>query len=461
MDKRPGNLTARESSTVTAARVKRASARAAPFWQAKLNGPDEIGPSGAKDASGAKLLEWIWPFSELPSAVLKELASRMRERQFGGGDKMIHQGRRSRHLMIMLDGTAEVHVREGSRRHVIAKLHRNAIVGEMGLLTNAPCTATVTAIGTVRVAAISAKHFRRLAVRYPILGSSLGHLVASRLGQAPIDTLAGKVLHGYRLHRCVGRGGMGIVYEAKRVADGQRVALKMLSHRFAYDFEVQQRFDREIQICRSLQHPNIAQILDHFTGFGTNFMVMEFCGGVTLNEFIELHGPLAENQVRGMVGQLAAALAYIHGNGVCHRDVKPRNIMVLDEQGTIRVMDFGLATSVASCELTQCGCVLGTPRYMPPEQLAGQRVDYRADLFALGCVVYEMLTGNALFDNKDITSQLARPFDWSLPPADQIRPGLSAELYRFLRQTTAINPAKRITDLEEIARCWLQQTGPP
>jgi len=457
----PPDLIPPPPSAVVTARLQRAIATLTPVWQATRHCPDRSDLAGAEDASGAELLSLLWPFSELPSAVLTELAAKMRERLFAGGEEMIHQGSRSRHLLIVTEGTVEVHVQAGSRRHVLARLDRGAIVGEMGLLTGAPCAATVTAVGPVRVAAISAAHFRRLAVRYPILGSCLGHLVASRLGQAPVDTLSGKVLHGYRLRRCVGRGGMGMVYEAKRVADGRRVALKMLSHRFAYDLDVQQRFEREIQICRSLEHPNIARILDHFTAFGTNFMVMEFCAGVTLDEFIKARGPLAEGEVRGITAQLATALAHIHGHGICHRDVKPRNVMISGAREEIRLMDFGLATSVASCELTHCGCVLGTPRYMPPEQLAGQRVDYRADLFALGCVVYEMLTGSALFAGGDVSAVLAREPRWSLPPAEQIRPGLSADLYQFLCQSVAVDPRRRVADLEEIGGRWSQDATKP
>jgi len=460
-DELPPDIIPPPPSEIVAERLERAIARAESLWQAEPGLSDPADLSGAEDASRIQLLASLWPFSELPSAVLLELAARMQEKRFAGGQKMIHQGSRSRHLLIVTEGTVEVHVQAESQRHVLARLQRGAIVGEMGLLTDAPCTATVTAIGPVSAAAISAKQFRRLAVRYPVLGSTLSHLVASRLGQAPVDTLAGKALHGYRLRRCVGRGGMGIVYEAKHLADGRRVALKMLSHRFAYDLDVQQRFEREIQICRSLSHPAIPQILDHFTAFGTNFMVMEFCGGATLDQLVGDRGPLEEDLVRGIVGQLANALAHIHHHGVCHRDVKPRNIMISEEQPTVRLMDFGLATSLASCELTHYGCVLGTPRYMPPEQLAGQRVDYRADLFALGCVAYEMLTAKPLFAEADVATQLVHEPDWSLPLADRIRPGLSTDLYQFLCQTVAVDPRRRVADIEKIGDSWSQRAVSP
>ncbi|MBN2217826.1 MAG: protein kinase [Pirellulales bacterium] len=455
----PMDLVPPPPSEVVAARLQRAIGRAEFLWRFDQDSLDENALQGSENAARVQLLASLWPFSELPSAVLRALSGRMREKRFAGGQKIIHQGSRSRHLLIVIEGTIEVHVQAGSRRHVLARLDRGAIVGEMSLLTDAPCTATVTAVGPVRAAAISAGEFRRLAARYPVLGSTLSHLVASRLGQAPVDTLTGKVLHGYRLRRCVGRGGMGIVYEAKRLADGQRVALKMLSHRFAYDLEVQQRFEREIQICRSLCHAAIPRILDHFTAFGTNFMVMEFCDGVTLDEFIRAGGPLDEQQVRSIVGQLATALSHIHRHGICHRDVKPRNIIISDERGTVRLMDFGLATSLASCELTQYGCVLGTPRYMPPEQLAGQRVDYRADLFSLGCVVYEMLTGMALFGDGDVAMQLLQDPNWSMPPADRIRPGLSGDLHQFLCQTVAVDPRRRVVALEEIGNTWSSRTS--
>jgi CRP-like cAMP-binding protein len=405
-------------------------------------------------ASRVSLLSSLWPFSELPHVVLAGLARQMREKRLPAGRRLIRQGGRGRRLLVVMEGSVTVCVRERSRRHVVARLKPGAIIGEMAALTGARRTATVSATTPVRVALISAARFRRLAIRYPLLNSTLGYLVASRLGHSPVDALMGKILHGYRLCRCAGRGAMGIVYKARHLASGRRVALKMLSHRFACDVEVQKRFDREIEICRSLSHPNFARLLDHFAGFGTHVMVLEYCRGTTLKEHIRRHGPMSEAAVRRVAGQLAAALSYLHRRGVCHRDVKPGNIMIAGEQGEVRLMDFGLAKSASSCELTHHQYILGTPGYMPPEQIGGETVDYRADLFALGCVVYEMLTGTRLFAGNDISAILAHELAWSLPPADAIRPGLSEDLHRFFRQTIAARPEDRTVDLDEIGRLW-------
>jgi len=409
--------------------------------------------NGTRPAAPAELLLGLWPFCDLPRPVLWALVERMRSRRVAPGEAIIRQGERSRRLAMVVEGEVRVCVRAGRKSHEIARVGRGAVLGEMGLLTGAPCTATAVALTPVRAVTISARRFRRLAVRYPVLSSSLGSLVATRLGQGPVDTLAGKVLRGYRVRRCVGRGGMGVVYEAASLEDGRRVALKMMSHRFAFDLEVQQRFAREIEICRLLRHPNVGRVLGHFTAFGTSFMVMEFCDGPTLDEVLRAAGPLGEDRVRRIAGQLAGGLAYVHRHGVCHRDVKPSNV-ILTGRDRVKLVDFGLAKTTTGGELTQQGCILGTPRYMAPEQLAGQPVDCRADLFALGSVVYEMLAGEAPFADQSIAAILGRDRRWSLPPADRIRPGLSHDLYRFLEQTLALDPSDRVADLRRISRAW-------
>lgn len=412
----------------------------------------------AAPSDAGSFLAWTWPFSELPRRVTDELQAEMHTREFAAGDVLIRQGEPSTCLLAVLDGNVEVRVEDEGQWHDVAKAGTSTILGEMGLVTDQPCTATVVAKTPVRALVLPADRFRLLAARHSVLWVALSRLVAERLGRVEVDVLAGKVVEGYRIKRSVGRGGMAIVYEAERLRDGHHVALKMMSHRYTHDLEVQRRFEREVSICQSLDHPNICRIHDCFTSLGTNFMVMEYCDGVTLGQVIRRHGNLPQEQVRRIVGQLAAALDYAHRLGVCHRDLKPSNAM-LDRRGILKLMDFGLAKTLESPDLTQLGNVLGTPRYMPPEQLAGKRVDARADLFAFGCIVWELLTGKPLFRGNDILAIIVSQMEWSLPAADDVLQGLDADLYGVLQQTLAKEPQGRVLELSRLAP-WAGPAAP-
>ncbi|KKM24714.1 hypothetical protein LCGC14_1602360, partial [marine sediment metagenome] len=272
----------------------------------------------------------------------------------------------------------------------------------------------------------------------PSVGAGPGYYPLPIQGHLGVDALVGKTFHGNRVKRCLGRGGMAVVYEAENVHTGRPVALKMMSHRFIHNLEAQSRFARETEICRSLRHPNICQLYSCFTAFGTNFMVMEFCPGENLDQLIRRRGPLPQQKIRKILAQLARGLAYAHGRGVCHRDVKPSNLIV-DQDGTVKVTDFGLAKSIWSSELTLSGQLVGTPHYMSPERLSGKPVDHRGDVFAFGCIAYEMLTGRRLFAPGDPMAILAQQARWTLPVPERIRPNLDKDLYRVLQRSLALD----------------------
>ena len=404
------------------------------------------------------LLASTWPFSELPRSVIAAVRAGMHEQEFAAGEALIRQGEPSRGLIAVVEGGVEVRLCHGGQWYNVAQAGGAVLFGEMGLLTHEPCTATVVAKTPVRALVLPAERFGALASRHHVLRVALGRLIADRLGRVEVDALAGKVLGGHRIKRAVGRGGMAVVYEAQRLADGRRVALKMMSHRYTHDLGAQQRFEREMRICQSLEHPNITRIYGSFTCFGTTFMVMEFCDGAALSQVIRRHGALPQPEVRKVAGQLAAALDYAHRRGICHRDLKPSNVM-LDRRGTLKLMDFGLAKAAGNPNLTWLGNVLGTPPYMPPEQLSGRPVDHRADLFAFGSIVYEMLTGQRLFRGADVWEIIQAQWQWTLPPGDQIVPGLGDDLYDLLRRSLAKRPQDRVLDLAHIAAWSAPVTG--
>jgi serine/threonine protein kinase len=232
-------------------------------------------------------------------------------------------------------------------------------------------------------------------------------------------SMIGKTLAHYEITSQLGKGGMGEVYQAKDRKLGRDVAIKVLPEEFARDTDRVARFQREAKLLASLNHPNIAAIHGLEESGGTNFLVLELVEGDTLADRIKT-GPIPVEESLKLALQIAEALEAAHEKGVIHRDLKPANIKVTPD-GKVKVLDFGLAKAFAgdqtelnlsnsptlSNAATQQGVILGTAAYMSPEQARGKTVDKRADIWAFGCVLYEMLTGQAAFQGEDVTEILA------------------------------------------------------
>jgi eukaryotic-like serine/threonine-protein kinase len=231
--------------------------------------------------------------------------------------------------------------------------------------------------------------------------------------------MIGQTLGHYQITHQIGKGGMGEVYQGKDQNLGRDVAIKVLPEEFAKDADRIVRFQREAKMLASLNHPNIATIHGLEESGGTQFLVLELVEGDTLADQIK-RGPIPVDESLKLAFQIAEALEAAHDKGVIHRDLKPANIKVTPE-GKVKVLDFGLAKAFAgeqsnlnlsnsptlSDMATQQGVILGTAAYMSPEQARGKPVDKRADIWAFGCVLYEMLTGQAAFQGEDVTEILA------------------------------------------------------
>jgi serine/threonine protein kinase len=232
-------------------------------------------------------------------------------------------------------------------------------------------------------------------------------------------SMIGKSLIHYEITSEIGRGGMGEVYQAKDTKLGRDVAIKVLPEEFARDTDRVARFQREAKLLASLNHPNIAAIHGLEESDGTHFLVMELIEGQTLANRIK-SGPTPVEEALKLALQMTDALEAAHEKGIIHRDLKPANIKVTPE-GKVKILDFGLAKAYVgdqdkinladsptiSAAATQQGVILGTAAYMSPEQARGKPVDRRADIWAFGCVLFEMLTGQAAFQGEDVTEVLA------------------------------------------------------
>jgi eukaryotic-like serine/threonine-protein kinase len=210
----------------------------------------------------------------------------------------------------------------------------------------------------------------------------------------------------YKILGELGRGAMGVVYRAKDPALDRVVALKtiLLADDVQGRKEYQRRFALEARAAGKLTHPNIVTVFDFGEQDDLAYIAMELLEGVDLRERLK-DGPLAPAEAVGIAVQVAEGLAFAHERGVIHRDIKPGNIMLL-ERGDVKIMDFGIARMRSEDHKTSTGMILGTPRFMSPEQIAGEPVDQRSDLFSLGVVLHEMLTGAMLFAG-DETAQIA------------------------------------------------------
>jgi serine/threonine protein kinase len=209
-------------------------------------------------------------------------------------------------------------------------------------------------------------------------------------------TIPQVLLDRYEVGPLLGAGGMAEVYEGRDRLLARRVAIKVLQSQYARDQSFLLRFKREAQAAASLSHPNVVAVYDTGSEDGTHFIVMEFVDGRTLRDIIRTEGPLYPARAAEICADVCAALVAAHARGLIHRDIKPGNVM-LTPDGKVKVMDFGIARATTSETITQTAAVIGTAQYISPEQAQGQTVDYRSDLYSLGCCLYEMLTGTVPF----------------------------------------------------------------
>ena len=195
----------------------------------------------------------------------------------------------------------------------------------------------------------------------------------------------------------------------------------------------------------TLRHENIAALERLFPAYNTHFLVMEFCDGGDFNHVLSERGPLPEPVVRRVLGQLATALDHIHGRGLIHRDLKPNNVL-LTRAGVVKLSDFGLATVAQGVNdetrLMPEG-LMGTPAYMAPEQLSNTPLDARADIYAVGCIAYTLLTATPLFRNNNLYDLIQDKLTRQVPPANEIGGGISAELHDFMVQALRTDRAER------------------
>jgi eukaryotic-like serine/threonine-protein kinase len=260
----------------------------------------------------------------------------------------------------------------------------------------------------------------------------------------------GKRISGrYRIIKLIGGGGMANVYLAHDMILDREVAIKMLRMDFANEEEFIKRFQREAQSATSLVHPNIVSIYDVGEEDDLYYIVMEYVQGMTLKQYIQQHSPVGVDQALEIMKQLTLAISHAHQNHIVHRDIKPHNILV-DEEGTVKITDFGIAMALSATSITQTNSVLGSVHYLSPEQARGGMATKKSDIYSLGIVMFELLTGRLPFSGESAVSIALKHLQSETPSLRRWNSDIPQSVENIVLKATAKDPFRRYESLEEM-----------
>lgn len=269
--------------------------------------------------------------------------------------------------------------------------------------------------------------------------------------------LSGRSLGKYQLIARVGQGGMAHVYKAVQPTIERAVAVKVLHSHLAEDADFVARFKREARSLGQLRHPHIVNVIDFDVDDGWYFMVMDFIEGPTLHDVLAKRGILPVDEALRLAEQLAGALDYAHQNGAIHRDMKPANVMFRDAAATQPVItDFGIAKLLDNKTMTMSGSIVGTPTYMSPEAAQGVKVDGRSDIYSLGVILYQMVTGQPPYSGETPLSVIMKHMTEPLPPAVSLNPALPPPVDLLLDKALAKAPENRFQTAAEFSAALLR-----
>lgn len=266
------------------------------------------------------------------------------------------------------------------------------------------------------------------------------------------SNIIGKQIGQYQIEEQIGQGGMATVYKAYQPSINRHVAVKILPSQYAQDPNFVKRFEQEARAIAALEHPHILPVYDFGTQDGLTYMVMRYIKWGTLSKF--MGQPLAPERIVGLIGDVASALDYAHKQGVVHRDIKPSNILI-DNNGEALLTDFGIAKMMAgssATQLTGAGSVLGTPAYMSPEQAKGEHIDGRTDIYSLGVVLYELLTGQQPYQAETPVALVLKHITEPLTSPRVIKPDIPGPLEQVVVKAMAKDPGQRYQTAGEFQR---------
>ena len=372
----------------------------------------------------------------LPRHALLHLLNCLTQVKLEKGNRLIRQGDLGETLYILQEGVLTVNVEKEGQLHKVAQLKENDLAGEMAVLTGEPRSAHVDAHTQAKVWKLEKKDFEVIAELNPDLRMFLTELVTKRFESASI--ISERKIGKYLIRQKLGMGGWSIVYSGVHSLLRMPVAIKMLKHDMAMEPSFQNKFKDEAHIIARLVHPNIVKVYDIDEIYRTAFIIMEYLEGMALRRILETIGSLEYGRIANYLMQILKGLSYAHNKGIVHQDIKPANIFVLPDD-MIKILDFGLACAPGTEDFSLAGTIF----YASPEQIQGDPVDVRTDMYALGIMAYEMISGSRPFPEENLTKLLDLHVDEELSEWVEFAPDVPDALKQFVFKCCRRSPDDR------------------
>ena len=403
-----------------------------------------------KNPYAAKIATWLGdvePFRHLTRKQMDRFAEATQIVRFPEGERIIRRGDAGDAMFVIVSGHVSIPVRdaEGNTKFE-AQLPSGQCFGEMAILTGEPRNADVYAATSCTLLRVPRDIVLATLDDAMAVASHLTEILGDRLLEGGGIQRVGK----YQLVRKIGRGGMSLVFEGRHPSLDRPVAVKMLSHQLVHRRNFAERFRNEAKIIASLRHPNILQVFDMEEAYATFFIVMEMLDGEDVSQIVK-RGAMEPRDVRRVLVQVAHALDYAHARGIVHRDIKPSNVRIASD-GAAKLLDFGLAwVQRYEAELEEDeDIVLGTPYYMSPEQARGDELDHRTDIYSLGVLAYEMLTGQRPFVGSTKSEVQRKHVEAPIPFIKDVRPDVPTDLHEFATHCMQKHPDDRFQNIRQV-----------
>jgi serine/threonine protein kinase len=384
-------------------------------------------------------------FRAMNAIAIEELREVMEACKFANGETIMAQGEVADAMYLLDQGEVRVRINVPATDTFFERvLTAPALFGEMALITAGPRNASVTAETEVRCLRVSRAAFDDLVQKNPHIAAFLTRAVGDRLLESQSIQHVGK----YQVVGRLGAGAVATVFEAVHPGLGRNVALKMLSHALVFHPKFARQFQEEAKLVAKLDHENIVRVYDTEKAYGTHFIVMEKLSGLTLDDVIRKKTQLNWGTVRRILREIASALAYSHARGLLHRDIKPSNVFLTADDRRVKLLDFGIAVS-QEASAHGGNTLMGTPYYMSPEQILGNMLDGRSDLYSLGILAYELVVHDVPFDAETIEDLLEMHLSAPTPDPRLRVADLPDDLREFILKATEKKSTDRFTSCAE------------